>query len=175
MKVYVYGDFAEAYRAPIPPDGEKFTVEGIVNGALRGRIVTGMDNSTLALRHPRWMDAFTEIRRAAGKADLMDYSKGILFVGGPEHGKRRVMRDRYGDFKVAHGGYVPNGDGWRITPDGPERVSYSEPTFTTTVYTREKVGIERRSLEIMRHESLSRETAAQAALDIVFYEAGGRV
>jgi hypothetical protein len=152
-------------------------VDNIVNGGLRGLEVDGYTFSELAARHPKADRAYEEIKAASFKAprkESMSSSKGTLFIGGPKHGQREVVRSDYRDaVRVAHFN-TPNAVRGEF---GYEPIV---PAMSTTVYTLEKVGVANplgggRSLRVFRHESLSRETAAQAALDIVFYEAGGTV
>lgn len=99
----------------------------------------------------------------------MGSTKSILMVGGPKHGERMAVREGHSvTIAMPSRDYIYGGS-----------VTAYDMTFSQTVYTREKVGLSHdgrgRTLPIMRHESLSRQTAADAALDILFTEAGGTV
>lgn len=93
-------------------------------------------------------------------------SKGILLVGGRKHGQRMILPPGHSTVNVAE----YSRDYFASSPGPLDTMS-----ATTTVYTRERVGMGRRSMPFMRHESLSSSTAAEAALDILFTEAGGSV
>lgn len=160
-------------RGISPHSRQLVTVEGILNGALRGRDIGEAEATEHAWNHPR----ISEVIRAVFEArKVRCVVQQFLFVGGPSHGQRRQLRgDEWSALTVVEplreykpGGYVYD----PIRPD--------IPSMRTSRYTREKVGMRgnfgsRRTLDFMRHESLSRETAAEVALDLIWTEAGGRV
>jgi len=108
----------------------------------------------------------------------MKKNVGILFIGGPEHGNRTVIRPEssYNDVRVAHFNNTFDG---AMSGNARAYMPEYEAGYSTTVYTRQRVGVggthSRRSLDIMVHESISPGNACEVALDILFTEAGGVV
>lgn len=159
-------------RGISPHSRQLVTVEGILNGALRGRDIGEAEATEHAWNHPR----ISEVIRAVFEArKIRCVVQQFLFVGGPSHGQRRQLRgDEWSAVMVAE---PPRAPYYLPGEYGPE---LSAQGFKTSRYTREKVGMRgnfgsRRTLDFMRHESLSRETAAEVALDLIWTEAGGQV